>query len=134
MIRRRRECENCQQRFTTYERIEEILPFVIKKDGRREAFLREKVVSGLQKACEKRPVSINTIEEQANIIESQLMALGEKEVHSSLIGELLMNSLKELDDVAYVRFASVYRSFKDIGEFVDLIRVHGNKGKSSKKS
>ncbi|MCC7344475.1 MAG: transcriptional repressor NrdR [Deltaproteobacteria bacterium] len=122
MIRRRRECEVCQKRFTTYERVEEMLPLVVKKDGRREPYDRGKVITGLKKACEKRPISVETIEKTANDIESALMESGEAEVPSSRVGEQVMQALKELDDVAYVRFASVYRSFKDIGEFVDLIQ------------
>lgn len=131
-IRRRRECEKCEKRFTTYERIEESFPFVVKKDGRREPYDRMKVISGFQKACEKRPVSVEAIEHSVNTIEAQLMELGEKEIPSTQLGELVMSALKDLDDVAYVRFASVYRSFKDIGEFVDLIRHHeeGSKRKS----
>lgn len=131
-IRRRRECEKCEKRFTTYERIEETFPFVVKKDGRREPYDRMKVISGFQKACEKRPVSVEAIEHSVNTIEAQLMELGEKEIPSTQLGELVMTALKDLDDVAYVRFASVYRSFKDIGEFVDLIRHHeeGAKRKS----
>jgi transcriptional repressor NrdR len=124
MIRRRRECERCEKRFTTYERIEETFPFIIKKDGRREPYDRDKVVSGLQKACEKRPVSVESIERMTNEIEAALMECGEKEMPSSRVGEMVMDALKKVDDVAYVRFASVYRSFKDIGEFVDLIRDH----------
>jgi len=115
MIRRRRECEDCRKRFTTYERVEEILPFVIKKDGRREPFDRKKVIGGLQKACEKRPVSVEAIEKAVNDIEGALMELGEREVPTPRVGEMVMEVLKRLDDVAYVRFASVYRSFKDIG-------------------
>ncbi|KAB2841104.1 transcriptional repressor NrdR [Deltaproteobacteria bacterium PRO3] len=122
MIRRRRECEVCQKRFTTYERVEEMLPLVVKKDGRREPYDRGKVITGLKKACEKRPISVETIEKTANDIEAALMESGEAEVPSSRVGEQVMQALKELDDVAYVRFASVYRSFKDIGEFVDLIQ------------
>ncbi|MFO1464805.1 MAG: transcriptional regulator NrdR [bacterium] len=122
MIRRRRECEVCQKRFTTYERVEEMLPLVVKKDGRREPYDRNKVITGLKKACEKRPISVETIEKTANDIEASLMESGEAEISSSIIGEKVMEALKGLDDVAYVRFASVYRSFKDIGEFVDLIQ------------
>lgn len=121
-IRRRRECEQCGKRFTTYERLEEILPFVIKKDGRREPYDREKIVSGFQKACEKRPIPIEDIEQAVNQVEVRLLQLGEREVPTSKIGEMVMDALKEMDDVAYVRFASVYRSFKDIGEFVELIK------------
>lgn len=124
-IRRRRECEECEKRFTTYERVDEVFPFVIKKDARREAYDRHKIVSGLQKACEKRPVSVATIDEAVGQIEAKLLELGEAEVPATQIGELVMAALKTLDDVAYVRFASVYRSFKDIGEFVELIKSHG---------
>jgi transcriptional repressor NrdR len=122
IIRRRRECDQCQKRFTTYERVEESLPLIIKKDGRREPFDRAKIVGGLTKACEKRPVSIETIEKIVDRIEASLIEKGERELSSSVIGEKVMEELKSLDDVAYVRFASVYRSFKDIGEFVDLIK------------
>ena len=122
IIRRRRECDQCQKRFTTYERVEETLPLIIKKDGRREPFDRAKIVGGLTKACEKRPISIETIEKIVDRIESRLIEKGERELPSSVIGEKVMEELKALDDVAYVRFASVYRSFKDIGEFVDLIK------------
>jgi transcriptional repressor NrdR len=122
IIRRRRECDQCQKRFTTYERVEESLPLIIKKDGRREPFDRAKIVGGLTKACEKRPVSIETIEKIVDRIEAGMIEKGEREISSSVIGEKVMEELKSLDDVAYVRFASVYRSFKDIGEFVDLIK------------
>jgi len=118
MIRRRRECERCTRRFTTYERVEEMMPLVVKKDGRREAYDRVKIVNGLKRACEKRPVSINTIETIADRIERTLQERGEKEIPSSVIGEALMRELHDTDPVAYVRFASVYRSFKDIGEFM----------------
>ncbi len=118
MIRRRRECERCNRRFTTYERVEEMMPLLVKKDGRREAYDRVKIVNGLKRACEKRPVSINTIEAIADRIERTLQERGEKEIPSSVIGEALMRELHDTDPVAYVRFASVYRSFKDIGEFM----------------
>jgi len=118
VIRRRRECIKCKRRFTTYERVEETLPLVVKKDGRREVFDRQKIVSGLKKACEKRPVSIAAIEATADRIEQALQERGEKEVPSSAIGEAVMRELHNLDKVAYVRFASVYRSFKDVGEFM----------------
>ena len=124
LIRRRRECEVCHRRFTTYERVEETLPVVVKKDGRREPYDRNKVVTGLKKACEKRPVSMETIDKVANEIEGKILELSESEVSSVFIGERVMDVLKKLDDVAYVRFASVYRSFKDIEEFVDLIQEH----------
>ncbi len=126
VIRRRRECDRCQRRFTTYERVEEMLPLVVKKDGGREEFDRGKIIAGLKKACEKRPVSIATIEEIADRIERGLQERGEKEVPSSVLGEAVMRELHKLDQVAYVRFASVYRSFKDAGEFMrelqDLIQ------------
>ena len=118
MIRRRRECSHCNRRFTTYERVEEMMPLVVKKDGRRESYDRIKIISGLKRACEKRPVSINTIEAITDRIERNLQERGEKEIPSSLIGETLMRELHDTDQVAYVRFASVYRSFKDINEFM----------------
>ncbi len=122
VIRRRRECLNCKKRFTTYERIEEILPYVIKKDGRREAFDRRKIVEGMRRACEKRPVSIDKIEVVADSIEQELMERPEKEINVAYIGERVMEELKRMDDVAYVRFASVYRSFRDIEEFMKEIK------------
>ncbi|NJD38706.1 MAG: transcriptional repressor NrdR [Geobacter sp.] len=118
VIRRRRECESCVKRFTTYERIEEMLPLVCKKDGRREHFDRLKVISGIKKACEKRPVSVEAIERMTDRLETRLQESGEREVPASLIGEWIMNELHAADEVAYVRFASVYRSFKDINEFM----------------
>ena len=118
MIRRRRECSQCSRRFTSYERIDEIPYMVVKKDGRREAYDRVKIINGLKRACEKRPVSINTIEAIADRIERTLQERGEKEIHSSVIGEAAMRELHDTDQVAYVRFASVYRSFKDISEFM----------------
>jgi len=117
-IRRRRECEACGKRFTTHERVEEMLPLVLKKDGRREPFDRGKIIAGIQKACEKRPVSIETIERLADRLETRLQESGEREVPTNVIGEWVMNDLHEIDQVAYVRFASVYRSFKDITEFM----------------
>jgi transcriptional repressor NrdR len=117
-IRRRRECETCTRRFTTHERVEEILPLVLKKDGRREPFDRLKLIAGIQKACEKRPVSVETIERLVDRLEHRLQESSEREVPSTVIGEWLMNELHEVDEVAYVRFASVYRSFKDINEFM----------------
>src|SRR6266540_4216551 len=118
MIRRRRECERCNRRFTTYERVEEMMPLVVKKDGRRESYDRLKIINGLKRACEKRPVSIDTIEMIADRIERIIQERGEKEIASSVIGEALMRELHDTDPVAYVRFASVYRSFKDISEFM----------------
>ncbi len=122
IIRRRRECEACKRRFTTYERIEELNPLVVKKDGRREAFDRDKLLSGLKKAVEKRPVSPDQLEVFVTAIERKLQELGEKEVPSSKLGELVMEKLPTLDEVAYVRFASVYRSFRDISEFMDELK------------
>ncbi|MFQ5683206.1 MAG: transcriptional regulator NrdR [Candidatus Binatia bacterium] len=118
MVRRRRECLKCTRRFTTYERVEEMMPLVVKKDGRRENYDRIKIVSGLKRACDKRPVSINTIETVADRIERGLQERADKEIASSVIGEAAMQELHDLDQVAYVRFASVYRSFKDINEFM----------------
>jgi transcriptional repressor NrdR len=117
-IRRRRECIDCERRFTTYERVEETLPLVIKKDGRREVFDRHKIISGIQRACEKRPVSIATIEKVVDQMEVKLQESGEKEIAASRIGEAIMEALQSLDEVAYVRFASVYRQFRDINEFM----------------
>ncbi len=122
VVRRRRECLLCKRRFTTYERVEEIFPLIVKKDGRRETFDREKVLSGLKRACEKRPVSANQLEETVVSIERMLQGSGEKEVPSSIIGEAVMRRLQELDEVAYVRFASVYRSFHDISEFMEELK------------
>jgi transcriptional repressor NrdR len=137
VIRRRRECENCGRRFTTYERVEENLPAIVKKDDRREQFDRRKLREGLLKACEKRPVSVDAIEETADRIERSLLELGEKEVVSSVIGEAVMRALHKLDTVAYVRFASVYRSFQDIDEFMnelqDLLRDRRKTGKKGNK-
>jgi len=116
--RRRRECLQCGRRFTTYERIDEIMPLVVKKDGRREPYDRAKVLAGLHKACEKRAVSADTIEEIATSVERRVQESGAREVPSSVVGEAVMSSLKDLDDVAYVRFASVYKSFRDIDEFM----------------
>jgi transcriptional repressor NrdR len=117
-IRRRRECEKCNKRFTTYERVEEMLPLVVKKDGRREPFDRQKIVAGMQRACEKRPVSIGVIEQFVDRLEQSLQESGEKEIPSTRIGEAVMSALHEIDQVAYVRFASVYREFRDINEFM----------------
>lgn len=122
VIRRRRACEDCEKRFTTFERVEEILPAIIKKDGRRETFDRLKVKQGLSRACEKRPVSVESIEKLLDSIEAQVQELGEKEVSSSVIGEIIMEALHKIDPVAYVRFASVYRSFKDVNEFMDELQ------------
>lgn len=117
-IRRRRECLGCGRRFTTYEKLEDILPMVVKKDGRREPFSRDKIIGGIRNACQKLPVSEARIEEFADSLESYFQDLGKKEIGSSEIGERVINKLKEWDEVAYVRFASVYRQFKDINEFM----------------
>lgn len=122
IIRRRRECESCEKRFTTFERVEDVLPMVVKKDGRRQPFDRLKIIQGLKKACEKRPVSTETIEKLVDGLEQQFMEKGDKEVLSSVIGELIMQDLHHTDAVAYVRFASVYRSFKDVNEFMDELK------------
>lgn len=122
-IRRRRECLKCERRFTSYERIEEVMPSVIKKDGRREPFDRKKMLHGLEKACEKRPIPVEAREEALNKVERKLLSMGLKEVSSSVIGEEVMHALRELDKVAYVRFASVYRQFKDINELMDEVKT-----------
>lgn len=121
-IRRRRECLKCSKRFTSYERVDDIIPMVVKKDGRREQFERDKILSGLKKACEKRPIGIDTLEVITDSIEKKLIGLGVKEIPSKWIGEEVVNSLKELDKVAYVRFASVYRQFKDINELMNEVK------------
>ena len=117
VVRRRRECLACKQRFTTYERIEAPRLFVVKKDGRREQWNRDKVLSGLRRACEKRPVSDAQMDEVISNLERELFSRGENEVPSTLVGEKLMEALKVLDKVAYIRFASVYRSFRDVESF-----------------
>lgn len=118
-IRRRRECTQCESRYTTYERIEEVNLIVVKRDNNRESFNRDKIINGLIRACEKRPVTAQDIEELALRVETQLSNLLKKEVNSEEIGELVMDELKNLDEVAYVRFASVYKSFSDIDTFLD---------------
>lgn len=128
MIRRRRECANCQRRFTTYERVEETMPLVIKKDGRRQTFDRGKILAGLHRACEKRPISVEVLEKMAERIEQRLEEAGEREVQSREIGEQIMQELQNLDEVAYVRFASVYRSFKDVNEFMNEVKELLEKG------
>jgi len=126
-IRRRRVCSSCKRRFTTQERVVESAPMVVKKDGRREPYDRAKVIAGLKRACEKRPVSMETVEAIADRVEAAVADRGEREVPASIIGTTVMTALHEIDQVAYVRFASVYRSFKDIDEFMheleDLIRL-----------
>ncbi|SCJ71230.1 Transcriptional repressor NrdR [uncultured Eubacterium sp.] len=127
-IRRRRGCENCGKRFTIYEKVEESIIMIIKKDGRREAFDRSKVMSGIVKACEKRPVPMAEIERIVDEIERGLNNLMEKEVESNFIGELIMDQLKKVDEVAYVRFASVYRQFTDVNTFIkEIEKLIGNK-------
>ncbi len=121
VTRRRRECLGCGRRYTTYERVEDVMPSVVKKDGRREAFDRHKIVEGLKRACQKRPVSAEQIEELATSVERRVQEMGEKEIPSTIIGEALMEGLRALDPVAYVRFASVYREFRDVGDFVSTL-------------
>ncbi len=118
MIRRRRKCLNCEKRFTTYERVEAVLPMIVKKDGRREPFNHEKIRAGIQRACQKRPISINMIDDFVDSLGQLFQESGHREIKSSDIGEKVIERLKEWDDVAYVRFASVYRQFKDINEFM----------------
>jgi len=118
MIRRRRECISCNRRFTTYEKLEDVRPMVVKKDGRRESFNRDKIITGIRNACQKRPISITKIEEFVDSLETFFQELGKKEVDSFQIGEQVISTLREWDEVAYVRFASVYRHFKDINEFI----------------
>jgi transcriptional repressor NrdR len=121
-IRRRRECLKCGKRFSTAERLEEGLPLVIKKDGRREVFDRLKILGGLKRACEKRPVSITNLDKIVSRIEHNLLEKGEKEIKASEIGEMVMDELRKLDEIAYVRFASVYRQFRDINEFMEELK------------
>jgi transcriptional repressor NrdR len=122
-IRRRRECEDCQKRFTSYERVEEILYMVVKKDGRRERYDRGKILAGLLKAAEKRPIAITELEMIADEIESMLADRPEKEISTKEVGTYIMDSLRRLDKVAFVRFASVYREFKDISEFMEELKT-----------
>jgi transcriptional repressor NrdR len=131
VIRRRRECTGCGRRFTTYERVDEVLPLVVKKDDRREPFDRAKILSGLKKACSKRPVPVEVLERAVDQIERTLEEAGEKEIPSSRIGDAVMAALRDIDDVAYVRFASVYRSFRDVNELMtelkSLVETRGRK-------
>lgn len=136
--RRRRECLKCEKRFTTYERIEESLPHLVKKDGSREPFDRGKIVQGMRIACRKRDVPTEEIEKAVERLEAKFMEYGEKEVPSAVVGEAVMKALKKLDEVAYVRFASVYREFRDINEFMselkDLLgKERGKKAKTTAK-
>jgi transcriptional repressor NrdR len=132
-IRRRRECTDCKRRFTTYERVEISIPLVVKKDGRREHFDRDKLKSGIMKACEKRKVAVDEIERFVDELERSIQEQGDREIPSETIGLRVMEYLRDLDDVAYVRFASVYRSFKDLKEFMselqDLIQEDSGKGR-----
>ena len=128
-VRRRRECLKCKKRFTTYEYIEEVPLMVIKKDGRREGFDRNKIISGILKACEKRPVSVEKVEALVDRVEKELQKSFDKEVKAQVVGELVMDSLHRLDEIAYVRFASVYRQFKDINQFMkELKDLLGKRG------
>lgn len=130
VIRRRRECLQCQRRYTTYERIGDAMPMLVKKDGRREAFDRSKIFSGLRKACEKRPVSINQLEAVVARIEKAIQEMGESEIECQIVGEEVMRQLHALDQVAYVRFASVYREFKDANQFMSELTSLLNDSKS----
>lgn len=132
-IRRRRECENCGNRFTTFERIEEMPLLVIKKDESREVFNRDKILNGIIRSAQKRPVSIEDMERTVERVEQKVRALGENEVKADVIGGFVMEELAELDEITYVRFASVYRSFKDVSELEDLLRNIKNKGIDPKK-
>jgi transcriptional repressor NrdR len=128
-VRRRRECLSCGKRFTTYEYVEDILPMVVKKDGRREQFDRQKILSGIKKACEKRPISMESIDKLVENVEQSCQEMQVEEISSTLIGEKIMNELKMFDGVAYVRFASVYRQFRDVGEFMSELKDLLSKGK-----
>jgi len=123
VVRRRRECEGCGRRYTTYERIEQTLPLVVKKDGRRQPYDRVKLLAGLRRACVKRPVSAETLERLLNRLERQLVDIGDPEVSSSLLGSKVLGALRDTDPVAYVRFASVYREFQNAEEFMDELRT-----------
>ncbi|MBA3014985.1 MAG: transcriptional regulator NrdR [Proteobacteria bacterium] len=132
ITRRRRLCESCERRFTTYERLEVTMPMLVKKDGRRENWDRLKVVEGMKKACEKRPVSMGQIEEFVDEIEREFQDMGEREIPIAVVGEKIMDGLRRIDDVAYVRFASVYRQFKDLNEFMDELKgMLGGNGTSN---
>ena len=128
-VSRRRECLGCSKRFTTYEYVEDILPMVVKKDGRREQFDRQKILSGIKKACEKRPISMESIDKVVENVEQVCQEMQLEEISSTLIGEKIMNELKAFDGVAYVRFASVYRQFRDVGEFMSELKDLLSKGK-----
>jgi transcriptional repressor NrdR len=128
-VRRRRECLGCGKRFTTYEYVEDILPMVVKKDGRREQFDRQKILGGIKKACEKRPISMEAIDKLVENVEQACQEMQIEEISSTIIGEKIMNELKAFDGVAYVRFASVYRQFRDVGEFMSELKDLLSKGK-----
>ncbi|MCA9581606.1 MAG: transcriptional repressor NrdR [Myxococcales bacterium] len=132
VTRRRRECEKCARRYTTYERVEQVLPLIIKRDGRRQPFDRAKVMAGLQRAVIKRPVSGESLDRLVDMVETRLADLGEREVHAAIIGERILEGLKVLDPVAFVRFASVYREFDDLDEFADVLKqvTQGESGSS----
>ncbi len=133
-VRRRRECLACARRFTTYERVEETPVLVVKRDGRREPYDRQKVLAGLLRACEKRPVALRQLEDAADAVEAQISRRDEREIRSDEIGTVLMAKLRELDQVAYVRFASVYRQFKDINAFMDEVKRLLAREKNAKKA
>jgi transcriptional repressor NrdR len=128
-VRRRRECLGCAKRFTTYEYVEDVLPMVVKKDGRREQFDRQKILNGVKKACEKRPISMESIDKLVENVEQACQEMQIEEISSTIIGEKIMNELKAFDGVAYVRFASVYRQFRDVGEFMSELKDLLSKGK-----
>ena len=132
-IRRRRECLACEKRFTTYEFVEEVLPVVVKKDGRREPFDRLKIIAGIKKACEKRPISMDVIETMVENIEQACQQYQGKEIPSSMVGEKVMKELQRLDGVAYVRFASVYRQFRDVGDFMEELKDFMNVARDEEK-
>ena len=134
-VRRRRECRKCSRRFTTHEKFVQVPIIIVKKDGRREDFNREKVLSGIKKACEKRAISINLIEDTVDTIERDLRETNEREIPAKLVGEKIIKALKKIDDVAYVRFASVYREFKDVDDFINELKglVHSQSAAESSK-
>ena len=132
-IRRRRSCDQCNRRFTTYDRVEDLVPAVVKKDSRREAFDRGKLLLGITRACEKRPIQSSMIDGLVDAVERLLSERGEKEIASREIGELVMRGLRDIDAVAYVRFASVYRSFRDVDEFMEEIRGLGGGSSGERK-
>ena len=134
-VRRRRECRKCSRRFTTHEKFVQVPIIIVKKDGRREDFNRKKVLSGIKKACEKRAISINLIEDTVDTIERDLRETNEREIPAKLVGEKIIKALKKIDDVAYVRFASVYREFKDVDDFINELKglVHNQSAAESSK-